>query len=162
MSIRAAGVALLAAPLGPQIPGLREAKEWVCEAFSAQNAGETVEDDFVCEWLDQQSVRDQLHFEQTPSPLRVWVTQENLWAYLTLLDVIAATNQSVGADRQSNAAVHVIESLEVGQPAAEQSRTHDRIMLDDAVKAAGAILAVQLPAGAATTVPLKTTAAAAR
>jgi hypothetical protein len=96
---------------------------------------EPLDEGYVCEWPTQQSVRAELEFMSTPSPLKIWVTQENLWAYQTLLDVIAATNQARGADRPSNAAVQIVELLEVGQTAAKESRTSGRIELDPAVLA---------------------------
>ncbi len=83
--------------------------------------------DYICEWLDQAAVRDELEFPQQPSPLRIWVTQENLWVYHTLLDVIKNTNEAAGATRMSNAAVRVIHSLEVGRRAAPHSRTPGRL-----------------------------------
>ncbi len=99
-----------------------------------RSAPEPVEDDHICEWLDQQTVREQLQFQDRPSSLRVWVTQENLWAYHTLLNVIAATNSYANADRKSNAAVRTVEMLEVGKSAALSSRTPGRILLDDSVR----------------------------
>ena len=76
------------------------------------------DNDYVCEWLDQNVIREELDFPQRPSSLRIWLTQEDLWVYETLLDVIANTNGAVppaGATRMSNAAVKTIYSLEVGQ-----------------------------------------------
>jgi hypothetical protein len=61
--------------------------------------------DYLCEWLDQAKVRASLHFPQTPSSQQIWVTQEDLWAYTMVLNVIAATNANVQADRWDNAAV---------------------------------------------------------
>ena len=83
--------------------------------------GELEEDDndYIVEWLDQGLVRDELYFGQRPSSLEIWVTQENLWVYHTLLDVIAETNAAKGADRISNAAVKRIFELQVGQAAAK-------------------------------------------
>jgi hypothetical protein len=91
------------------------------------------EENYICDWNDQQTVRDLLDFGSTPSPLKIWVTQEDLWAYDTVLNVIAATNAAVQADRQDNAAVRVIELLEVGKPAAKVTR-RDRIELPDTVR----------------------------
>ncbi|MEX2307345.1 MAG: hypothetical protein WD738_07120 [Pirellulales bacterium] len=85
------------------------------------------ENDYICEWQDQGHVRDELNFPQRPSALRIWWTQENLWVYHTLLDVIRNTNEAAGATRMSNAAVRTIYSLEVGRPAAQGSRTPNRI-----------------------------------
>jgi hypothetical protein len=87
------------------------------------------QEDYIVEWLDQQSVRDELDMPREPSSMRIWVTQENLWVYHTLLQIIANTNEAAGADRYSNAAVRVIESLEVGRPAAVASRGMGRIMM---------------------------------
>jgi hypothetical protein len=85
------------------------------------------EGDYIVEWLDQAHVREELDFPQTPAPLRIWWTQENLWVYHTLLDIIRNTNEAAGATRMSNAAVRTIYSLEVGRSAAQGSRTKDRI-----------------------------------
>ena len=87
------------------------------------------QEDYIVEWLDQQNVRDELDMPREPSDLRIWVTQENLWVYHTLLQIIANTNEAAGADRNSNAAVRVIESLEVGRPAAMASKESGRIMM---------------------------------
>lgn len=83
-------------------------------------SGEMGEDDtdYIVEWLDQGRIRDELNFGQRPSSLEIWVTQENLWVYHTLLNIIANTNAAKGADRISNAAVRRIFELQVGQPAA--------------------------------------------
>jgi hypothetical protein len=101
------------------------------EGLSRSGAGtEQVEqEDYIVEWLDQQNVRDELDMPREPSDIRIWVTQEDLWVYHTLLQVIANTNEAAGADRYSNAAVRVIESLEVGRPAAMASRGAGRIMM---------------------------------
>lgn len=87
------------------------------------------EQDYIVEWLDQDTVRDELYMAQTPTSLRIWVTQEDIWVYHTLLQIIANTNEAAGADRNSNAAVREIEYLEVGRPAAEASRSVGRIEL---------------------------------
>jgi hypothetical protein len=85
------------------------------------------EEDYIVEWLDQAHVREELDFPQTPSALRIWWTQEDLWVYETLLRVIGKTNDAAGATRMSNAAVRIVYSLEVGRSAAQDSRTKDRI-----------------------------------
>ena len=61
--------------------------------------------------------------------MRIWVTQEDLWVYTTMLQVIANTNKAAGSTRFSNAAVRVIDSLEVGRAAARESRTTGRILV---------------------------------
>lgn len=74
------------------------------------------ENDYICEWAaaDQALVRDDLNFRDQPTSLRIWVTQENLWVYETMLDVIAKTNKAANATRMSNAAVQQIAELSVG------------------------------------------------
>jgi hypothetical protein len=98
------------------------------------------DDDSICVWdpANQSIVRDDLEFQQQPSALRIWWTQENLWVYHALLDVIKNTNAAVNATRSSNAAVRAVISLEVGQRAAPSSRTPNRIYkLPTAVPAGG-------------------------
>jgi hypothetical protein len=94
------------------------------------------DDDYICEWLDQVIVREELHFPERPSSLRIWVTQENLWVYHTLLNVIAKSNQAANATRMSNAAVKIVYSLEVGQRAAPYSRQPNRLLKQPPVAAA--------------------------
>ena len=100
--------------------------------------GELEEDekDYICDWPSQVFVREELNFPTRPSPMRIWVTQENLWVYHTMLDVIKNTNDAAGATRMSNAAVQSIYALDVGRPAAQYSRTKDRIYKVPTVAAA--------------------------
>jgi hypothetical protein len=111
--------------------GLMSRRSYAGEGGISSMAGGQMEDDgnFICEWApeDQSIIRDELRFPQTPSALRIWCTQENLWVYHALLDVIKNTNTAANATRVSNAAVRGIYSLEVGQRAAPYSRTKDRI-----------------------------------
>jgi hypothetical protein len=97
-------------------------------ALSASGQSED-DNDYICYWApeDQAAVRAELEFPQLPSALRVWRTQENLWVYHALLDVIKKTNAAANATRMSNAAVRTVFSLQVGQPAAQFSRTPNRI-----------------------------------
>jgi hypothetical protein len=85
------------------------------------------EPDFLVVWADQQMIRDELAPRSTPTPKRIWKTQEDLWVLEALLTIIANTNKAAGSDRFSNAAVRVIESLEVGRTAAQASRGRGRI-----------------------------------
>ncbi len=87
------------------------------------------ENDYVCAWLDQGVVREELTFRDRPSSLRIWVTQEDLWVYHTMLDVIAKTNRAAGATRMSNAAVKTIYQMVVGREAGKFSRTPGRLMV---------------------------------
>lgn len=100
-------------------------------------AANSQEDDYICEWLDQGLVRQELDFPTTPSSIRIWVTQENLWVYHTLLDIIAKTNKAKGSDRMSNAAVRTIVSMEVGRPAAMASLAQGRVEILQAPSAGG-------------------------
>lgn len=106
------------------------------ESYMPSAPGGIIEDDnYICEWRDQQYIRDELNFPQRPSSLRIWVTQEDLWVYHTLLDVIAKTNKD--ATRRSNAAVKIVAELQVGSRAAPFSRSKGRLMVPPAVAAEG-------------------------
>ncbi len=85
------------------------------------------EPDFLVVWADQQLIRDELAPRTTPSSKQIWKTQEDVWVYEALLTIIADTNKAAHADRFSNAAIRVIESLEVGRVAAQESRGKGRI-----------------------------------
>ena len=76
------------------------------------------EDDYLVQWLDQGKLQQKLSFKSTPSDMQVWVTQEDLWVYETLLGVIADTNKACGATRPDNTAVRAIIELQVGSEAA--------------------------------------------
>lgn len=92
-------------------------------------AGAAVDDDYLVMWLDQGNLRAKLEFPSTPRSMQIWVTQEDLWVYEALLRVIAATNQQKGATRPDNAAIRVIETLEVGREAAMASRDGGSILM---------------------------------
>ena len=82
---------------------------------------DTEEDDYLVQWLDQTKLQQKLLFKKKPSPTQVWITQEDLWVYETLLHVIADTNQARGATRPDNTAVRVIVELQVGSAASPKS-----------------------------------------
>ncbi len=79
------------------------------------------EEDYLVLWLDQEKLQQQLLFKTKPSDMKVWVTQEDLWVYETLLEVIAKTNQARGATIPDNTAVRAIMTLQVGSAAASKS-----------------------------------------
>jgi hypothetical protein len=79
------------------------------------------EQNYLVQWIDQHELRQKLEFESPPSSMQIWVTQEDLWVYETLLSVIARTNQECGATRPDNTAVRAILSLQVGRAAAAAS-----------------------------------------
>lgn len=94
---------------------------------------EPEQQDYLVVWEDQERIRAELEMLDTPSALRMWVTQEDLWVYETLLRSIATVNTESGADRYSNAAIRDIYAMEVGRLAAEnQSSIQDRIYRPEA------------------------------
>jgi hypothetical protein len=119
--------------------GMGRGGEYRGGRYGSREGGQVAEqeDDHIVDWLDQQHVRDELDMPTTPTPMKIWVTQEDLWVYETLLGIIAQTNKAAGADRASNAAVREITSLEVGREAALESRTHGRIMMAAVAAAPG-------------------------
>ena len=95
-------------------------------------------EDYLVQWLDQGNLRQQLEFTGVPSAQKIWVTQEDLWVYETLLRAIANTNKERGATRPDNTAIRVIQSLEVGAPAALAMAQESVILMPaDAMAAAG-------------------------
>ncbi len=84
---------------------------------SALANDENAKEDYLVLWLDQGKLQQKLNFKTKPSAMQVWVTQEDLWVYETLLNVIANTNKARGATRSDNTAVRAIESLLVGSEA---------------------------------------------
>ncbi len=102
-------------------------------SFSEMPGGAEMLDDgnYITEWspADQARIREELNFRERPSSLKVWVTQENLWVYHTLLDVIAKTNKAANATRISNAAVQQIGELAVGPQAGMGSHTSGRLWI---------------------------------
>ncbi len=84
------------------------------------------DEDYLVEWLDQDKIQQMLAWEERPVSLKVWVTQEDLWVYETLLKIIARINQGY---QRYQAPISVIENLEVGVDAAPGSNTQGRIKL---------------------------------
>lgn len=99
--------------------------------------GMPLEVDYLVEWLDQGNLRQQLEFTGEPTSMQVWVTQEDLWVYETLLRAIANTNKERGATRPDNTAIRVIQSLEVGAPAAQAMATESPILMPADAMATG-------------------------
>ncbi len=94
-------------------------------------------DNHLVEWSsqDQENVRRKLEWSKTPSSLEIWVTQEDLWVYRTLLQIVADTNE--GATRRTNAPVRVIESLQVGREAGARNSSSGRIYVPDTSSTTG-------------------------
>lgn len=85
--------------------------------------------DFLVQWHDQAEVRQQLNWEKRPSSIAIWVTQEDLWVYETLLRAIANTNIAARSDRYSNAAVRDIFAMQIGAKANRSASTGGRIFV---------------------------------
>jgi len=100
----------------------------------------TEQEDYLVQWLDQGALQAQLHFEKKPTALEIWVTQEDLWVYETLLNVIANTNKAKGATRPDNTAVRLIMELQVGRKAIEGGKQQGNILqpLSEGSSSAGA------------------------
>jgi hypothetical protein len=90
---------------------------------------------YLVQWLDQGLLRQRLMFQKLPTPLQVWVTQEDLWVYQTLLNAIKDTNEAFDSTRPDNAAIRVIVALEVGRPAALASKVRGAVILPPMVSA---------------------------
>ena len=90
---------------------------------------DTEEEDYLVQWVDQGELQSKLHFEKKPTALEIWVTQEDLWVYETLLNVIAKTNEAKGASRPDNTAVRLITALQVGRDAAEGGKQSGNLVL---------------------------------
>ncbi len=103
--------------------------------FRASMNVEEQEQDYLVQWIDQNELRAKLQFMSKPTPRLIWVTQEDLWVYETLLNVIAKTNQERGATRPDNTAVRVIVSLQVGRAAADASRQRAEILMPNTAAA---------------------------
>ncbi len=92
------------------------------QAGPSVTAASTDEDeDYLVEWVDQGELQRKLSFREKPKTIQVWVTQEDLWVYETLLKVISETNVAKGAQRPDNTAVRAIVQLQVGAMAANPS-----------------------------------------
>lgn len=87
------------------------------------------DDDYLVRWLDQQEVADKMDFQEAPSARQIWVTQEDLWVYQTLLKVIADTNKAKGANRPDNTAIRTIMTLSVGKDAAARQARQGSILM---------------------------------
>lgn len=90
---------------------------------------------YLVQWLDQGELRSRLELDKVPSSLQIWVLQEDLWVYETLLKAIANTNKATGATRAERAAVQTIMELKVGQTAAGADPKAQRLAAPDASEA---------------------------
>ncbi|CAN0351712.1 unnamed protein product, partial [Ectocarpus sp. 4 AP-2014] len=86
---------------------------------------------YLVDWVDQGELRSRLELEKVPSHLQIWVLQEDLWVYGTLLEAIAKTNAATGATRRDRAAVQTILEMKVGQSAANYDASAGRLAVPD-------------------------------
>ncbi len=89
------------------------------------------------DWLDQDTVRQKLYFSRRPRSVQIWVTQEDLWVYETMLRAIAQTNEGSGARRHSRMPIQTIFEFQVGQAAASQNDSSNRIYIPEATSSGG-------------------------
>lgn len=92
---------------------------------------------YLVDWVDQGELRARLELPTIPSALQIWVLQEDLWVYGTLLEAIAKTNTATGATRRDRAAVQTILEMKVGQSAAGYDASAGRIDPPDVSESAG-------------------------
>jgi hypothetical protein len=92
---------------------------------------------YLVQWYDQGAVRAELEFASLPTSLKIWVTQEDLWVYETLLGAIAEVNDERGATRPDNTAISEIRALEVGRPAGLAFKERGIIMMPAAAAGEG-------------------------
>ncbi len=90
-------------------------------SIGAENLENQIDEDYLVDWLDQDDLQMRLMFSSMPSAKKIWVTQEDLWVYETLLNVIAKTNELHGATRPDNTAIRTIIQLQVGKAAAQSN-----------------------------------------
>jgi hypothetical protein len=84
---------------------------------------------YLVQWADQATVQAKLNFTQLPTSRQVWVTQEDIWVYETLLHAINNTNEARDATRPDNAAIRFIMALDVGQAAAPAAKERGNVIL---------------------------------
>ncbi len=99
------------------------------EPLLDQNGNVIPTEKYIVEWFNQAEVASKLNFVGKPTSLQIWITQEDLWVYETLLHVIADTNEANGATRPDNAAIRWIISLDVGEKAGTALKTPGMVAL---------------------------------
>lgn len=75
--------------------------------------------DYIVVWVDQERIRKDLFSVESPTTPWVWITQEDLWIYETLLNIIKKTN--TGAIGPHNAVISTINAMNVGKSAAQEA-----------------------------------------
>jgi hypothetical protein len=98
--------------IGGGMPGI------AMPAVGAGLEGDGVEEKHRTEWVDQTDLRSRMNLAARPDSIEIWVLQEDLWVYESILRAIAQTNKATGASRRSRMAVRTIYELQVGRNAA--------------------------------------------
>ncbi|NOY40526.1 MAG: hypothetical protein GXP26_01635 [Planctomycetes bacterium] len=106
-----------------------------------------VVEDYLVDWLDQDNLRMRLVFNRMPSAKKIWVTQEDLWVYKTLLNVIAKTNEHHGATRPDNTAIRTIIQLQVGKDATQSNLRQEAIYIPSGTGTGGSGMPGGMPGG---------------
>src|SRR5690606_16190178 len=101
--------------------------------------GQPLDESYIVWWApdDQMRIQEELTTDRVQSHWRIWTIQEDLWVYETLLQAIAATNKPTNAKRYSDACVRALSAMEVGKPAAQYSRTPNRIFRQEKSSSGG-------------------------
>lgn len=103
--------------------------------------GEAEVDPYVVSWVEDQSrLLQYLDWDRPPGSTRMWVAQEDLWVYQTLLEIIRQTNmldEQRYASGPYNAAVKEIIQMQVGAEAAKQQPTGRILFLGQRAAAGG-------------------------
>jgi hypothetical protein len=78
----------------------------------------------IVEWPDSErdAIVARYDWEKAPTSTQVRVAQEDYWVYKALLEAIAETNNSVGANTHHNAAIKRIDRLAIAQAALDDPR----------------------------------------
>ncbi len=104
-------------------------------ARGARGGSEEPIETHLVEWVDQGDLRERLNLDKRPSSLKIWVLQEDLWVYETLLKEIADTNRLSGATRRNRAAIRTILQLQVGRNAAGGNASSGRLFIPQDLEA---------------------------
>jgi hypothetical protein len=97
---------------------------------NGQDGGQTEpEENFIVIWSNFRDVYDKYDWgDEQPSSRAIWVRQEDYWVYKNLLQIIARTNED--ASGPHNAAIRIINSIEIGSEAADGIDTRDTVQFD--------------------------------
>ena len=106
------------------------------------------EESFLVDWEDQSELKSQLEFNGRPTDTKIWVTQEDLWVYKTLLSIIANTNKRNGSTRPDNTAIRSIVQLQVGSKATAGGQVSETIYIPSVPGGGGPLGEIESPSKA--------------